>query len=320
MQFRFTKSNLFFISLNNLENKEKVICKFGNMYHHKKDSRSIPYPVVIPDFGVSIFESHHSNDFSMKRSAHTFHQTGLIMAGSGILKVDRYPLKEYQLRDDHFFYIPPGVPHAFVDDKKHPLVLHMICFESDVFNNSYGLSLLKNFHLKWNKAPLIKLGKSYTYNNIVQYLKEMTFEQTQKEIGYELNLKSLLCRLITFICRLKRQDSTEYYNKEQAFYDSLSFLSDNFYQSPSVHELASLANMSYRSYTEYFREKMGKTVVQYMTELKIQYAKKRLAESQNIEFSAYDSGFNDLTNFYRVFKKYTGLTPKQYLIQIHENN
>jgi AraC-like DNA-binding protein len=45
----------------------------------------------------------------------------------------------------------------------------------------------------------------------------------------------------------------------------------------------------------------------------VEFAQKRLLETGNVLFSALDAGFGDLSNFYRVFKKETGLTPRQYI-------
>lgn len=54
--------------------------------------------------------------------------------------------------------------------------------------------------------------------------------------------------------------------------------------------------------------------------------KKRIAHSKalmenkdlGIEEIALSSGFNSITQFYRVFKQMTGLTPKQYLDYVRE--
>ena len=41
-----------------------------------------------------------------------------------------------------------------------------------------------------------------------------------------------------------------------------------------IEELAGLANMSYRSYTEQFKRRTGKTVTQYLAERRVEYAKR----------------------------------------------
>jgi len=71
--------------------------------------------------------------------------------------------------------------------------------------------------------------------------------------------------------------------------------------------------MSYRSYTEQFKRRTGKTVTQYTAERRVEYAKRLLLETDDILFASAEAGFGDLTHFYRVFKKLAGVTPKQFI-------
>ncbi len=51
-----------------------------------------------------------------------------------------------------------------------------------------------------------------------------------------------------------------------AFAGSIYFINNNFYRPIKVEELATLANLSYRSYTDQFKRSTGKTVTQYLCE------------------------------------------------------
>lgn len=278
--------------------------------------RSSPVSVQLPDYGITVFESKHSADFSMNLSAHDYHQAGLVLSGKGKIVVEGYSNPGFDILENTFFYIPLGAKHAFSDNQKEPLVLQMICFSHQAFmENKYAEDAIQVFRSLWMKQPFISLGKSFVYQKITTILKEMSFEQTSQEAGYELSMKYLVWQLVNFINRLKRHQQPELNSKEQGFLDSLTYLHNYFYKSPSVKDLAQIAGMSYRGYTDYFKLKKSCTVLQYITNLKIEYAKKRLGESRSIEFAAYEAGFNDITNFYRVFKRYTAQTPKQFLVR-----
>ncbi|MGH9903273.1 MAG: helix-turn-helix domain-containing protein [Pyrinomonadaceae bacterium] len=77
--------------------------------------------------------------------------------------------------------------------------------------------------------------------------------------------------------------------------------------------MATLANLSYRRYTEQFKLSMGKTVTRYLSEMRVEYAKRIMLETGDIMYAAFESGFGDLAHFYRVFKKTTGSTPKRFI-------
>lgn len=65
-----------------------------------------------------------------------------------------------------------------------------------------------------------------------------------------------------------------------------------------------------------------KTFSDYINELRIAEVKRRLQREEALKFTilsiAYDAGFNSKTTFNRVFKQYTGLSPKDYLISVEK--
>ncbi len=66
-----------------------------------------------------------------------------------------------------------------------------------------------------------------------------------------------------------------------------------------------------------FKQKMGCTPVEYLTELRIGYAKKRLEDKEmqtaSVAQIALMSGFKDPCYFSRVFKNKTGVAPAEYM-------
>ena len=71
-------------------------------------------------------------------------------------------------------------------------------------------------------------------------------------------------------------------------------------------------NASYLSNT--FRKEIGTTLTDYVRTKRIEYAKKLLeTTSLQIQSIAQKCGILDLNYFSKVFKKYTGLTPSEYI-------
>lgn len=71
-----------------------------------------------------------------------------------------------------------------------------------------------------------------------------------------------------------------------------------------------------------FKEKMGCTPVEYLTDLRIGYAKKRMEDKEmqtaSVSQIALMSGFRDPCYFSRVFKKKTGVSPAEYMKKTKE--
>ena len=68
--------------------------------------------------------------------------------------------------------------------------------------------------------------------------------------------------------------------------------------------------------SRFFRQKTGRTVMETIAGKKIEYARQLLDEGNLKVFEvAQRVGFEDTTYFSHVFKKYTGMSAKEYLTQ-----
>ncbi len=100
----------------------------------------------------------------------------------------------------------------------------------------------------------------------------------------------------------------------------LKYLLQNFQNNIRVSELLSIANMSNSSFCNLFKATYRMTFKDYLLKIRIGYACRQLKEdSTSISEIAYKSGFENLSNFNRQFKKIKKITPKEYVIRIAEN-
>jgi len=87
----------------------------------------------------------------------------------------------------------------------------------------------------------------------------------------------------------------------------------------SVDALARQANIGARQYTHLFKQLTGKSPVDYMTELRLNQAKKQLLTSnESLQRIAQRAGFKDVYYFSRRFKQMVGQSPKQYVRNTRE--
>jgi AraC-like DNA-binding protein len=91
------------------------------------------------------------------------------------------------------------------------------------------------------------------------------------------------------------------------------FVMDNFQQKIRLEEVSSLANMTVSSFSRYFTSRMNKSFSDFLTDVRISHACKLLHEQDlNISEIGYESGFNTLSNFNKLFKDKMGMTPLVY--------
>ena len=122
--------------------------------------------------------------------------------------------------------------------------------------------------------------------------------------------------------------SKQEYLSSQSFIDSIDegqdqkmnkiykYIMANFKEQISIDDLASELNMTKTSFCRFFKKRAKKSFVQYVNEIRIGYACKLLyTESYNISEAAYNSGFENISNFNKQFLKIKKQTPSKILAQ-----
>ncbi|QTE22599.1 AraC family transcriptional regulator [Polaribacter cellanae] len=94
----------------------------------------------------------------------------------------------------------------------------------------------------------------------------------------------------------------------------IAYIFKNFNQEISLSSVAKIAKMNTAAFSRSFKRVHRKTFSKYVNEIRIGYACKLLQENQlNIATIAYESGFNNLSNFNRQFKNIKNISPSTYL-------
>ena len=93
----------------------------------------------------------------------------------------------------------------------------------------------------------------------------------------------------------------------------LDFLRRNKFETVTLEDAAAVAKMSPKSFCRFFKANTGKTLVAYLTELRIGEVCLQLLETdRSVSEIAFDCGFNNLSNFNRRFRSVKGMTPRQF--------
>lgn len=91
------------------------------------------------------------------------------------------------------------------------------------------------------------------------------------------------------------------------------YLVQNYRQPISLSEVAEIANLTEKAFCRFFKKSTQKTLIQFITELRISHACKLLhTKEYTIGEICFESGFNNLSNFNRNFLRTVGQTPKEY--------
>ena len=97
------------------------------------------------------------------------------------------------------------------------------------------------------------------------------------------------------------------------------YIIKNFKEHITLNDVANIACMNPTAFSRLFKRVNRKTFSAYLNEVRVGYACKLLIEEKyNITEICFESGFNNISNFNRQFKKTTSYSPTQY-IKAHYN-
>lgn len=144
---------------------------------------------------------------------------------------------------------------------------------------------------------------------IYNLMKKMKQEMIAKEIYYEYKLELLIQELLLEFNRIieKKNARTEWLDYV------VTFIDENYNNEINMKTLADLSGYSYHRFRHLFKEKIGLSPVGYILKRKIENSKDKLANSNfSITEVASICGFSNSCQFTTLFKKFTGVTPREY--------
>ena len=98
-----------------------------------------------------------------------------------------------------------------------------------------------------------------------------------------------------------------------------NFISKNYMDELRLPELASLAGMSSSAFSRFFKLHTGRNISEYIIDLRLGYAARMLVDTaKSISEIGFDCGFNNLSNFNRIFKKKKGCSPSEFRESYHK--
>lgn len=146
--------------------------------------------------------------------------------------------------------------------------------------------------------------------NILQMIEK---EFNDKKEFYSEVISGYLEVLFAILIRvnnLSKVEDVKYANVD--FKSIVSYIEKNIKTvTPSAVAIYSGYNFPY--FSKLFKKHMGKNLSEYINLTKLNMASKLLSETdRRIETIGYEVGFNNKSYFYRVFKRYYGVTPEEY--------
>lgn len=210
--------------------------------------------------------------------------------------------------------------NSFIAEES-PFRFIFVTFKIDSLKTNKTKSELNNL-LKNECFPI----KPAEYQKTRELLYNIHKEMSLKSEGYSFRTKLLLGELLIYLInQYSRGDDMENFkfNVNRNTHDLINrviiFLQDNYNRDIALEDLGRLVNLHPRYLCTLFRQISGKTVSEFLREIRLEKAKRLLSyTSLSITEIALEVGFNNSQYFSRIFSQWVGIDPRTYRKSKHK--
>ncbi|MFA6801489.1 MAG: AraC family transcriptional regulator [Acholeplasmataceae bacterium] len=237
----------------------------------------------------------------IRRSIYTLH---IVTNGRGFFTIGN---KKYTIKANQIFMIFPSETITYFPDKNNPWEYMWV-----EFNGLGAKNLCKLAHLSVENPV-------YTLHNPDIYIKEFTEmldESKDDKIHTTLNVLSHLFSIFSMVIHEQNTKKKEALNEaETRMEEIVEYIEQNIGDSElSLNEISKYFYMNASYLSRKFKEAMGVNMSKYIISLRMRKAFMMLKTKQfSIAKIAETIGYSSPFYFSKEFKRYTKITPKQYM-------
>lgn len=283
--------------------------------------KPIQFTVSVYGEGVFAVMEDKKENFYNYYHRHDEAQITYILKGKGTVMVGNI-LQSFQSGD--IFVLKPNEPHMFdrdMEDEEEIGDIHAI-------------------HIFVNLERMKKLYHIPEFESVKDYLLELdTSKRVDRSVSesmmhYFTNLmvKTSMPRFTEFLSLLyalafhKGEAASLYSGVRNLTYSDkdgarisqvYKYTFDHYNEDITVEQVASIVHMTATSFCKFFKKHTRKTYISFLNEVRIEKACQILIDnkSEHIAEAAFQSGFNNVVHFNRVFKSITKMSPRKYIAQ-----
>jgi len=247
---------------------------------------------------------------------HEEFELNLILHGKGSRRIVGDHVGE--IDDVELVLIGPNLAHAWFTHRctSNEIKEVTIQFHKDLFDEKF----LRRNQLHFIKRLFELAGRGILFPKETIMAIAPRIESMHQKSGFDsvLSLINILHDLS--VSRNLRTLSESTFNTEVqvSFYSrriekAFEFMNNNYDKQITLADMAKLVNMTEVSFSRFMKKRTGIGFIDSLNEIRLGHACRILIETTNsVTEISYMCGFNNISNFNRLFKKKKGCTPKEF--------
>jgi AraC-like DNA-binding protein len=256
------------------------------------------------------------DSFDFPLHYHEEYELNYIRNGRGAKRVIGDHIEEIDNLD--LVLVGPNLQHAWLTHKCQCKEIFEVTiqFHRDLFDEK----LLKRNQLSYIRTMFEKSNRGISFSKpTIEKVAPRLIALSHKH-GFDsvLELLSILHDL-SASREIRILSDASFNNFENPTYNSrriektMEYIKLNFDKQITLTEVSKLANMTEAAFSRFFKSRTGMTFIDSLNEIRLGHASRLLIDTtRSIAEIAYHSGFNNISNFNRIFKKKKGTTPKEF--------
>ena len=264
---------------------------------------------------VNIVERHKS-EFTYPLHRHQEYELNFIQNGRGVKRIVGDSVEE--IGDFELVLIgAPNLEHVWEqgtctspDIREITIQFSSTLFSQDLLGKNQFSSIASMLSRAKHGLcfPLEAIMKVYDILDTITSTKD-SFEQYLKFLR-------LLYLLSTYESRSLASSSFSHADRDtesRRCHKVKEYINDHYREEITLPQMASLVGMSPSSFSRFFKMRTGRTLSSYLIDIRLGIAARSLVDtSSSVSEICYASGFNNLSNFNRIFKSKRGMTPSEF--------
>lgn len=283
--------------------------------------RILDFTLPVPDNKSIIVKEERLQHFYPHLHRHHEVQLTWVIKGEGTLVADN---SMHTFHSNEIYWIGANQSHVFKSEPSY--------FENKAGSKTHAIDIFFSPDSQLSSffsLPEAKRLKTFAQQHDSGFRVPQPLVAEASELMLLVANTSGIEQLINFISLLKKLSGIDQVNPLSSETSSYKY-SDNegirigtiynyimqhYHEQISLEEVARLAFMTPQAFCRYFKKHTHHTLVTFINQVRINEACKKLVDNkyESIASVAYNTGFNSITNFNRVFKSVTKKSPKEYI-------
>lgn len=259
--------------------------------------------------------SRQKKAFDFPLHYHEEYELNLILNAKGAKRIVGDHIEEIDTLE--LVLVGPNLCHAWFTHQceTEEITEITIQFHKDLFDDA----LLKKNQLSFIRNMFIQAQKGILFSEETITTVQKRIKALVKKQGFDSVLELLSILHDLSISRNMRTLSDSGFINDQFTYSSrriekaFEYMNDNYSKQVSLLEVAKLVGMPEASFSRFIKKRTGNSFIDSLNEIRLGHASRLLIDTTStVAEIAYNCGFNNISNFNRIFKKKKGCTPKDF--------